>query len=157
MLLHNQTSKSIQWEADGATYKWDPHGSCEVPDRWRANLRDQGFPVDVTPVTPQQRAEQSATAEREAAARSELVKLQGKLADAEARASAATKEAETAQSREEKAHADLKKEKARAATLEEQLAIAKKDVAECEQLFADESAKRETLEKQLQGLKSPKK
>jgi chromosome segregation ATPase len=118
------------------------------------NLRDQGFPVDVNPVTPQRRAEQAVTEQQEALAKSELVKLQSKLADAEARAATATKEAEAAQAKEEKATKALKDEKAARATLEEQLRVAKNDVAEYEKMLAEESGKREAAEKQLQSLKA---
>lgn len=47
MLLHNQKKAPISWEADGDVFTWDGYGSCDVPEKYLAHIKAQGFPVEI--------------------------------------------------------------------------------------------------------------
>jgi hypothetical protein len=150
MLLHNQKGAAVRWEANGVVYEWEPYGSCEVPDQWLPFLRGQGFPVDVSPVPPQTKAEDTARAEREAFESGELTKLKAQLADATARSAESAKAAELAASRETKALDRVKESEAANRTLRDQLATARAEIAEHEKLLAESMARVTDLERQLE-------
>lgn len=48
MLLHNQRGVAISWD-DGGYFKWEPFGSCEVPDELAELIKATGFPVGAAP------------------------------------------------------------------------------------------------------------
>lgn len=154
MLLHNQRGAALSWEANGVPYEWEPYGSCEVPDMWLPVLRGQGFPVDVSPVPPQTKADDAARAEQEAVASSQVTQLKEQLAKATASSAESAKAAELSASRETKALERLKDSEDKNKTLRDQLATAKHEISEYEKLLAESMAKVTDLERAAEKTKA---
>lgn len=97
MLLYNQTKGPLRFDnTDGVLIEWEPFGVAEVPDRLVADLKSQGFRVDVAPVPAETKAavvaEDAASAQR----RDAVEKLKSELAAARAAEAAAKATAEDA-------------------------------------------------------------
>lgn len=83
MLLHNQTRNTLNWEASGRVYTWEPFGSLDVPDWLVPHLKVQRVPVGEVQVSPRQKA-QAVVDEEQAAFRSdELRALKRKAEEAD--------------------------------------------------------------------------
>lgn len=94
MKLYNQRRVSISFDSAGHDYRWEPYGSCEVPDSLLPHMKACGFPVSVTPVPPEAKA--AAIADEASAAQrgDELERLKNVAALASAEAVAAKAAAE---------------------------------------------------------------
>ena len=148
MLLHNQRGAAITWDGE-VEYKWEPYGACEVPDVLVPLIKSTGFPVDVAPVPPKEKAERAAALTTEAESALELERVRQALASAEARAVEAKAAAEAADIRATavRAEADAIKEELRVRT--EELRSARSDAAGFEKLIVEKTAELAKLKEQL--------
>ncbi len=150
MLLYNQVSKPVEWEANGVDYKWAPYGSCEVPDIYVPLLKLEGFPVDSVPIPPKEKAERAAAAMSEDAKEAEIQKLKKQLSDEEARAGESKRAAEAADLRATSAREHAEKAFEKVSALEEEIRTLRSDAAEYEKMIADQSSEIARLEETLQ-------
>lgn len=159
MLLHNQRGALVSWEAHGRTYEWAPYGACELPDDLVPLIKSEGFPVDVAPVPPKEKAERTAALMVESDAAATIEKLRNDLANAEARAQEARAAAEASDIRATGVRAEADAAKERVRVLEEETRTLRSDSTEYERMVADSSAEVAKLREQLkleQASRAPK-
>lgn len=152
MLLHNQRSAAVSWEALGHTYAWEPYGACEVPDHLVPLLKSEGFPVSTTPVPPKEKAERAAAAATEDEKAALIDKLKRELVAEKALVKEAQSATEAAEQRAASARkeADVLAEKLRAS--EEQLRVSKSDAEGFAKLLDESNGENEKLKQQLKVL-----
>jgi chromosome segregation ATPase len=145
MKLFNQTRKPLQFDnSSGIVIRWEPYGAANVPDELVAALRQQRFPVEVTPVAPEVRATaiaQEAAAEQRG---DQLEVLKAEVATAKASEVTAKKSAEDALSQLADLQADVKAAEAKAS----------EQHARAESLSADKRALEAKLEETAKQLES---
>jgi hypothetical protein len=92
MLVHNQIKQPIVFEHDRQSFKFEPHGACDVPEDAFKHMRLQRFPVALTPVPPQEKAAAVVEENRQAARGDEVTQLKAALdkSTAETQAAKAT-------------------------------------------------------------------
>lgn len=159
MLLHNQRGAAVSWEAHGRTYDWAPYGACDLPDDLVPLIKSEGFPVDVAPIPPKEKAERSAALMAESGAAATIEKLRSDLATAEARAQEAKAAAEASDIRATAVRAEADGAKERIRVLEEETRTLRTDATEYERMVADSSAEVVKLKEQLkleQASRAPK-
>jgi hypothetical protein len=149
MKLHNQKGAAISWEALGVTYEWAPYGACDVPDKLVPLLRSEGFPVDVTPVPPKEKAARAAAEQTEEAKDAEIARLAKALSSAEALVVEARAATEAAESRATAADNEAKLNAATVAELQDRVATLQRDADEFQQLLLDASKEKTQLREQL--------
>jgi hypothetical protein len=149
MLLHNQRGASVSWEANGVVYEWAPYGACELPDAYVPLIKSEGFPVDVTPVPPKEKAERAAALATESDAAVEIESLRKAAATAEALAAEAKRAAEAADIRATAVREEADGAKERVRVLEEELRSLRADATEYESMIAAASAENAKLKEQL--------
>jgi hypothetical protein len=149
MLLHNQRGAAISWEANGQVYAWAPYGACELPDVYVPLIKSQGFPVDVVPVPPKEKAERHAALATEAEAAQEAGKLRKALESAEALVLESKSAAEAADIRAADVRAELEKVTELLRTREEELRVSRGEAAECGKLLTEATAEIAKLKEQL--------
>lgn len=149
MILHNQKGASVSWEANGREYRWDPYGACEVPDELVPHLKAQGFPADVAPVPPKEKAERAAASLTDDAKTAEIEKLTKELSTAQALAGEAKRAAEAADLRATAARSEVDGLKDAVRAKDEQLRTAQTDVAEYERMLVETNTKNQDLADQL--------
>lgn len=114
MRLYNQTKKTLSWSMGVASFTCEPWGSVELSDDLAPFAMARGLPLDVSPVAPEQRAQQQiaeaveagksdalralrdqldASKSAERAARDEIARLGVELSDARERATKAEEDA----------------------------------------------------------------
>ncbi len=149
MLLHNQRGATVSWEAHGRVYEWAPYGACELPDDLVPLIKSEGFPVDVVPVPPKEKAERTAALMAESDAEATIEQLRKDLATASALAqeSKAAAEASDIRASSVRDEADAAKERVR--VLEEEVRTLRTDATEYERMVADASAEAVRLKEQL--------
>lgn len=146
MLLHNQLGRAVSWE----DYSWEPYGSCEVQDEHFAHMKAQGFPVDVAPVPPKQKAERAAAEMTSDAQTVEIEKLRKQVADSESVATEAKRAAEASDIRATSVRAEVEVAKDRVRVLEEENRAMRSDAGEYDKMVADLSGEVSRLKEQLQ-------
>lgn len=149
MLLHNQVAKAIEYQFQGVTYKWDPHGARDVPDQLVEFLQLEGFPVAITPVTAQSKATQAADALAVEQETKETHKLRGQVEELKAKVRAAEATAKAAEERAAVSADAEAQAKTTVATLEEQLRIKTNEGAEYEKMIAEAQSELEAAKKRI--------
>jgi hypothetical protein len=134
MLLHNQRGSRIAWEDGG--FEWEPYGACEVPDGIVDLIKSTGFPVDVAPVAPREKARRAAEQQSESELEAELEKAKKALLASEDAASQAKAAAEAADIRATQVRAEAD----RARVLDEEVRALRADATEFEKMLSDQSA-----------------
>lgn len=137
MILHNQRGASVSWEADGTVYKWEPYGACELPDNLVPLIKSEGFPVDVTSVTPKERAQIAASLASDSEVEQALEQTRKSLALAETRLLEAKSAAEAADLRAGALRTELDAASERLRVSEQELQSLRSDSGEYEKMVAD--------------------
>lgn len=148
MLLHNQRGAAISWDGD-VEYKWEPYGACDVPDELVPLIRATGFPVDVAPVAPREKARRAVEAASESEQTTALEAAKAALASAvdatgEAKAAAAAADARATEARKD---ADQFKERVR--VLEEEARTLRGSATDLETLVSEKSREIGKLKQEL--------
>jgi hypothetical protein len=138
MLLHNQRGSRIAWEDGG--FEWEPYGACEVPDGIVDLIKSTGFPVDVAPVAPREKARRAAEQQSESELEAELEKAKKALLASEDAASQAKAAAEAADIRATQVRAEADQAIERARVLDEEVRALRADATEFEKMLSDQSA-----------------
>lgn len=107
MLVHNQIKQSIAFEHGRETFKFAPHGACDVPEEAFEHMKLQRFPVAVSPVPPQEKAAAVVDEQRQAARSDEVVLLKADLDKTKAELQSATEAATASEKRREELAAEL--------------------------------------------------
>ena len=154
MLTYNQKGFPIEWEALGQTYKWDPYGSCEVPEKLFEHIKLERLPIALTPVPPKVKADESVAKEQAAAQADTVRQLKGQLELAQAKAKEAASAVEAAEKRAAHAAGASSELTSRVKLLEEQLRQAQSDAGEFEKMAAEAQAESAELRKQLASLEA---
>ncbi|UOF77389.1 hypothetical protein [Caudoviricetes sp.] len=149
MLLHNQRNAVISWEADGREYTWQPYGACDLPDVFVPLIRAQGFPVDVVPVPPKEKAERAAAEQTDSEMALALEAARKETAAATVLVTEAKAAAEAADQRAATVRAELDAANERVRVLEEELRSVRGDSAAYEKLLSESAAKISKLEEEL--------
>ncbi len=151
MLLHNQRGSRIAWEDGG--FEWEPYGACEVPDGLVPLIKSTGFPVDVAPVAPREKArraaEQQSESELESELEAELEKAKRALLASEDATTQAKAAAQAADIRATQVRADADQAIERVRVLDEEVRALRADAAEFEKMFSDQSAEIGKLKEML--------
>lgn len=157
MLLHNQRGAPVSWEANGVVYEWAPYGACELPDNLVPLIKSEGFPVDVAPVPPKEKADRAAAlaTESETVAALERARKEADLADGRAREAKAAAEAADVRATGIRAELDSANEKCR--VLEEQVRSLRADATEYEGMLSASSKEIAALKERLKAAQEPKK
>src|ERR1041384_592905 len=138
MRLYNQTNSPLAWDDGAYTYSWEAFGFCDVADAAVPIIRAQRVCVDVTPVSPENRARTEAEAAQTAALNSDTRKLTLDLQAARADRDAAKQEAERV--------------KVQCAALEVSSDKATKAAQLAAEKLAEASSERDALKAELSGL-----
>ncbi len=157
MLLHSQRGAPLSWEANGVVYEWAPYGACELPDNLVPLIKSEGFPVDVAPVPPKEKADRAAALATESEAAAALEHARKDLDMANARAQEAKSAAEAADLRATALRADLDAATERNRVLEEEVRSLRADATEYEGMINASSKEVAKLKEQLKAAHEPKK
>lgn len=82
MKLYNQTKNALRWDLSMTVYTCAPYGEVEVPDMFVMSCKARGLPLDVTPVAPEVKANESLEGASEAAKKDQIFALQKSLGEA---------------------------------------------------------------------------
>jgi len=138
MRLHNQTNEPITWNDGPFNYKWEPFGFAEVDEKAVEHIRAQKVKVDVSPVSPENRARSEAESAQAAALNSDTRKLKQEML-----AACADRDS---------AKAEVERVKVLNASLDKRLAQAESKATEAADKYADASTERDALKAELAGL-----
>lgn len=137
MLLHNQRGSRISWEDGG--FSWEPYGACEVPDALVPLIKSTGFPVDVAPVAPREKARRAAEQLSESELEAEIEKAKKALLASEDAAGQAKAAAEAADIRAAQVRVEADQAIERTRVLEEEVRTLRADASEFEKMLSDQS------------------
>jgi hypothetical protein len=147
MLLHNQRGSRITWEDGG--FEWEPYGACEVPDALVPLIKSTGFPVDVAPVAPREKARRAAEQHSESASEVEIEAAKKALLAAEDAANQAKCATEAADIRAAQVRVEADQAIERARVLDEEVRVLRADAPVFEKMIADQAAEIAKLKESL--------